>query len=58
MTTELATEYRLYDCGLMLVESTLLLAPRAETRTSRVEPAAASGAAAAEVRHSILPMVL
>ncbi len=54
----MATEYRLYDCGLVLVESTLLLAPRAETRTSRVEPAAASGAAAAEVRHSILPMVL
>ena len=56
MTTEFASEYRLYDSILVLVESTLSLASRAETRTCTVEPAAVE--ADAVVRHSIVPVVL
>jgi hypothetical protein len=56
MTTEFSTEYRLNDCILMLLESTLSLASRAETRTCTVEFAAVE--AEAVVRHSIVPVVL
>ena len=51
MTTEFASEYRLYDSILVLVESTLSLASRAETRTCTVEPAAVE--ADAVVRHKV-----